>query len=144
LVNEAQVRHYTKWAILGINVGTPESDVQPTTYTGEIVKFKNWIATRLAWLDDNMVGRSVQVNSLTAHAICRIFPNPASEWLFAESDKEIKLIELVNISGISVFKQDNCNNYAVNINVSQLKAGVYLARVILKNGEVVTTRVVKK
>jgi len=54
LVEEAQKRHYDKWRILGINVGTPETDSQPATYDGEIVKFKEWITTRLAWLDANL------------------------------------------------------------------------------------------
>ena len=60
LVNEAQVRHYQRWPILGTNVGTPEVDAQPTTFDGEIAKFKNWISTRLAWLDANMPGRDIQ------------------------------------------------------------------------------------
>jgi len=34
LLNEAQSRHFKKWNTLGINTGTPESGVQPTTYSG--------------------------------------------------------------------------------------------------------------
>ncbi len=58
LLDDAQKRHYQKWQILGINVGTPEYGEQPETYSGEIVKFKNWINRRLNWLDENMVGES--------------------------------------------------------------------------------------
>jgi hypothetical protein len=59
LVSEAQVRHYQKWKILGVNVGTPEVDEQPKTFEGEITKFKNWITTRLKWLDANMPGEDI-------------------------------------------------------------------------------------
>ena len=47
LLNEAQERHYQKWKILGINVGTPEYGEQPVTFSGEIEKFKSWINRRL-------------------------------------------------------------------------------------------------
>ncbi len=43
LLSEAQDRHYQKWKILGINVGTPESGEQPSSYDGEIEKFKDKI-----------------------------------------------------------------------------------------------------
>jgi hypothetical protein len=62
LVSEAQVRHYQKWPILGINVGSPEIDEQPKTFEGEITKFKNWISTRMNWLDANMPGKDINTN----------------------------------------------------------------------------------
>jgi hypothetical protein len=45
-LNEAQKRHYTRWDILGENVGVPEVGYIPTTFNTEIGKFKNWIETR--------------------------------------------------------------------------------------------------
>jgi hypothetical protein len=83
LVNEAQVRHYQRWPILGTNVGAPEVDAQPTTFDGEITKFKNWISTRLTWLDANMPGRDTQVTSVHGagtmpeeFALSQNYPNP--------------------------------------------------------------------
>jgi hypothetical protein len=83
LVDEAQVRHYQRWPILGINVGTPEVDTQPTTFDGEITKFKNWISTRLTWLDANMPGRDTQVTGvqgmgtlLKDFVLFQNYPNP--------------------------------------------------------------------
>jgi hypothetical protein len=63
LVYEAQDRHYDRWPILGTNVGTPEVDEQPDTYDGEIVKFRNWVDTRLYWLDANMPGEYMVTNT---------------------------------------------------------------------------------
>ena len=72
LVSEAQVRHYEKWPILGKNVGTPEVDEQPKTFEGEITKFKNWISTRIKWLDVNMPGKDLlDVNTQDTN----MFPN---------------------------------------------------------------------
>ncbi len=83
LVNEAQVRHYQRWPILGIDVGTPEVDAQPTTFDGEITKFKNWISTRLTWLDANMPGKVSQGTGVQATAavpkdfvLSQNYPNP--------------------------------------------------------------------
>jgi hypothetical protein len=74
LLDDAQNRHYQKWQILGINVGTPEYGEQPETYSGEIVKFKNWINRRLNWLDENMVGDSAAFLTIdstkTSNFIC--------------------------------------------------------------------------
>lgn len=55
-LNQAQVRHFTRWNILGINVGTPENSPIPTTYAGEITRFKKFYKDRLLWLDNNLPG----------------------------------------------------------------------------------------
>ncbi len=60
LVYAAQQRHYVKWPILGQYTGTAEVEYPAAaTFEGETDKLKNWITTRLAWLDDNMPGRII-------------------------------------------------------------------------------------
>ena len=81
LVSEAQVRHFQKWPILGKNVGTPEVDEQPKTFEGEITKFKNWITTRLTWLDANMPGKDIVADTDTSEipVINASFEEPGTE-----------------------------------------------------------------
>ncbi len=55
-LNQAQARHYVRWPILGINVGTPENGPIPTTFAGEIERFKQFYRDRLLWLDANLPG----------------------------------------------------------------------------------------
>ncbi|MCZ2141787.1 MAG: CotH kinase family protein, partial [Bacteroidia bacterium] len=55
-LDQAQVRHFTRWPILGINVGTPENGPIPTTYAGEITRLKKFYKDRLLWLDNNLPG----------------------------------------------------------------------------------------
>ncbi|HMN32410.1 MAG TPA: CotH kinase family protein [Chitinophagaceae bacterium] len=55
-LNQAQARHFTRWPILGINVGTPENGPIPTTYAGEITRFKKFYKDRILWLDNNLPG----------------------------------------------------------------------------------------
>ncbi len=143
LLDEAQKRHYQKWQILGINVGTPEWGDQPLTYSGEIVKFKRWISTRLAWLDSHMLGNYSAYKD-GYRAICRVFPNPVNEFLYIESDTLISKIVVYNITGIPVIDKTGYNDYSVTLNVSHFSPGLYIARIYFSDGEIVTRRFVKK
>jgi len=143
LLDEAQVRHYQKWPILGINVGTGEFGEQPDTYSGEIIKFKSWINRRLTWLDENMVGEATS-NDENLPAMFRIFPNPANEILQIQSESIMKRIEILNILGNSVLDNSSLGEYETTLNVSQLKSGLYIVRIYLDSGEVLTRRIIKK
>lgn len=84
---EAQQRHYTKWPILGLNVGTPVVGPIPTTFQGEIDDFKNWIRLRLNWLDANMPGHCYGFTGLQGQAAPNapvVFPNPAQDVVYVE------------------------------------------------------------
>jgi hypothetical protein len=145
LLSEAQVRHFQKWKILGTNTGTPESGVQPSTYSGVITQFKEWIKTRLAWLDANMIGSATAVENIVSDGVkCRIFPNPVTNLLFVESNIEINSISLYNLSGITILGKNAICDFSFNADVSGLKPGIYIARIVFSNGEVATTRVVKR
>lgn len=144
LLNEAQVRHYQKWNILGINVGTPEPDFQPITYDGEIIKFKGWINTRLAWLDANMISTISSVEKEPGLKLkCRIFPNPVTDKIYFESDKEILSYSINNITGITVIEQNGLCEFSLTADVSGIKPGIYFVRIVFSNGESYTARVVK-
>jgi hypothetical protein len=145
LLDEAQARHYQKWRILGVNVGTPEPDFQPLTYEGEILKFKSWISTRLAWLDANIPGLEVSVKETAVNELrCRVFPNPADNFVYIESDNEIDHYAFVSISGNTVLEQTGLCSYSVQANLSGLKPGLYLLRISFSKGGSVITRVIKK
>lgn len=56
LVENAQVRHFQKWPVLGVAGFSPELQPDPLTYAEELTKLKNWISLRLQWLDENIPG----------------------------------------------------------------------------------------
>ncbi len=147
LVDDAQARHYERWPILGINVGTPEVDYQPDTYAGEIAKFKDWIQKRLTWLDANMPGelivssRDARTDNLT---VLRLFPNPASGLLFIESDQAIQKIEIYNAAGAPVIVNLTGGIYSSAIDVSRLAPGLYIAKITFDKNAMVTRRFVVK
>lgn len=70
----------------------------------------------------------------------KIFPNPASDFMFFMSGENIREIELFNAIGQIVYRAEvNHNNY--QLNVSNLKQGFYLVRLKSVNGDIFTTRI---
>ena len=144
LVNEAQVRHYIKWPILGIvSTGAPEVDPQPATYAAAVLQIKKWISTRLAWLDNNMPGRVLPVDTTQTiispsgtvlQDIFRVFPNPATDHIYLESDKLILRIEIFTTTG-QLLKAISTRTYSVPVDLSGLSKGIFYVRVLFDNGE---------
>jgi hypothetical protein len=143
LLNESQDRHFQKWKTLGINAGTPESGIQPLTFEGEIEKFKSWISIRLAWLDKNLAGYDTKGNEIVTGVSCRLFPNPVSDDLTIQANKEINTITIYNSSGTLMDKQTEIFNYLSIINVTHFSPGLYLVRIELSSREVVTIKMIK-
>jgi hypothetical protein len=115
------------------------------TYSGEIAKFKTWISTRLAWLDANMTGSVVSIEKNPDIQVrCRVFPNPVSDILFIESDKEISCISIFNITGILVKEKKDLCDFSITTNIAGLNPGIYFIRIVFSNGEIAVTRVVKR
>ena len=52
-LQDAQVRNFKKWNILGQYVW-PNPSPKPTSWQGEVQELKNWIGERLIWLDNNL------------------------------------------------------------------------------------------
>lgn len=145
LLDEAQNRHFQKWNILGFNTGTPESGIQPTTFKGVISQFKTWISTRLKWLDTNMIGSTMGVENITDNNLkCRVFPNPADNIIYFESDKEITDVTIYNITGIKVKELTGRCDLSIMADITGLKPGIYIVGIILTEGEPQVTRIVKR
>jgi len=143
LVNEAQVRHYTKWPILSNSVGAPEVDFRPTTYAGEVTKFKNWIQTRLTWLDGHMLGQSVTgVDQFETASNYRIFPNPASDVVFLESTSEIQSLEVFHSNGKQMLNESEISAFSTKLDVSGFSPGIYVVRLKTKGNQIVNSKLV--
>ena len=52
-LQDAQVRNFKKWNILGQYVWPNPSPI-PSSWQGEVQELKNWIGERLIWLDNNL------------------------------------------------------------------------------------------
>lgn len=142
MVSEAQVRHFEKFNTLGYNNGAPEIDVIPTTFAGEVHKLKNWIATRIDWLDANMVGERPSNVAYQKPAVIRVFPNPVQNILFVESDIAVRTIQITSLLGTKVLLLELGVQHN-GINLSHLAPGVYTVNLTLENGQTYTQKLVK-
>lgn len=142
LLDEAQERHFTRWDILGLNVGTPEYGDQPDSYAGEIVKFKSWITRRLTWLDANMVGKPNPGNGY--YTFYKVYPVPAGSQLNIESEKILSRMEIYSITGTRVKEVSDSGMHQATVDVSFLDPGLYILRIWFASGEVVSCKFVKK
>lgn len=153
LVNEAQVRHYQQWPILGIDVGTPEVDAQPTTFSGEMTKFKNWISTRLTWLDANMPGKDIPtsvpntVATPEEFALMQNYPNPFNPRttitysLSRGSTITLKVYDLMGreVAVLVNNEKKTAGTYEVSFDAANLSSGIYFYKL-----QTESTMVIKK
>jgi hypothetical protein len=146
ILNKPQTRHFARWNILGTNVGAPEVDKQPASFEGEIQKLKDWIHTRLTWLDENMPGTLIYTaaEEVDRENRFRLFPNPATDQFYCETMKEMEKIELYNLSGSLVKKKIAKRLFSETMDVSDLSEGLYLVKTTLQNGEVISGKIFVK
>lgn len=142
--NEAQVRHYSKWNILGIPAGDLEVDAQPTTYAGHVANLKIWIQTRLAWLDVHIPSEitSTPDDLLDPGFSYRLFPNPATDLIYIEASSEIQDIQVIQSSGKSVMHISGILGYQTQLNVSKLTSGIYMVLVKMDGKQQVSSKLV--
>ena len=142
ILNDAQERHFTRWPILGVNVGTPEIGIQPTTYSGEIIKFKNWISERLTWLDNNMPGNcpNVGLNELKKTYVVT-YPNPSLETLNIYSEAEIEEIVIYDNIGREIKNLRNLRINNITLDVKKLK-GFFTVEINLSNGQIIKKNII--
>jgi hypothetical protein len=144
-VNEAQARHYERWNILGQDVGAREHPPIPTTYAGEIDRLKEWIDKRLIWLDANMPGKYL-VSDISpgvipaGNILIRLFPNPATDDIYVESDRIIKQVSIFNTAGLIQKTVKFSNRFTYHLDISDLTEGLYLVKVTLEDNTVKTMR----
>ena len=142
ILNDAQGRHFTRWPILGVNVGTPEIGIQPTSYSGEIIKFKNWISERLTWLDNNMPANcpNVGLNELKKPYLVT-YPNPSLEILNIYSEAEIEEIIIYDNIGRAIKNLSSLKINNITLDVKKLK-GFFTVKIILSNGQIIKKNII--
>lgn len=144
-VKDAQVRHFEKWKILGVNVGAPEVDAQPKTYDGEVEKLRQWIKTRLNWLDKNMIGTCTSTSTLAEiekNNEIRIFPNPVSANLNISADQQIMGVRIFSITGNQVYSKNLQNERDPRIDVSGMNPGLYIVQITSPDGSTYAQKII--
>jgi subtilisin-like proprotein convertase family protein len=140
-LDNSQKRHFEKWGNLGQNTGALEVEMDPTTFAGQITKFKNWITLRLSWLDANIPGDlstcnlSIQDEEINESKVV-LYPNPAKEYFLIQMPDLVQNvavdITITDILGrtINQFYGHNSND---KISVINYIKGIYIVKVKYRN-----------
>ncbi len=126
-LQESQDRNFQQWPILGTYVWPNPSPI-PTTYAGEITKLKNWISTRLFWLDLNLPGTcsTTGLEAISNNDNIQVYPNPASDFITIKSEGDaIEEYLLYNINGQLIDKGLGNFSDELTIPLTNISSGFY-------------------
>lgn len=134
-VNEARQRHFQRWPVLGQYIW-PNPTPIPATYEGEISTLKNWIASRLQWMDANMpnIGACSDYQypgNVSDPIIVSIQPNPfqancnISVQAIANQSLELNIYDAVGRKMFSVRQDVTAGISSITIPSSHWGTGVY-------------------
>ncbi len=146
-LDEAQVRHFTTWPILG-SYTWPNPSPIPTDYPGEIAALKTWIFDRITWMDANMPGIcnvGINENTLNENNLT-LFPNPSNGSFnvnfYLPHSENLKLT-ITNILGNLVKNIDQKafhegeNTIEINFTTNELNNGMYFFNITSNTGTLV-------
>ncbi len=132
LVQNAQARHFQKWPILGVSGPAPEAGPFGATYVEDLEILKQWIAVRLAWLDDNIPGvcNGVSVGEATRE-LPRVFMPFGSDQLrfsgtWSNGPHELVLLDMAGRMVNSIPVQPGRGE----VSIGPLASGTYLYTVL--------------
>ncbi|MFN6037092.1 MAG: CotH kinase family protein, partial [Bacteroidota bacterium] len=133
-LNEAQVRNFIRWPILG-QVIYPAPSPAPLDFGGEIQLLKNWVNQRLAWLDANIPGQCITNTNLPFlnEKKSFLYPNPTDDKLKLDLNnwnKSIYWVRVIDFTGREyvsiVANSKNSVNGIFEIDCSGFNSGIYL------------------
>jgi len=133
LVQNAQVRHFDLWHVLGEASVAPEINNIGVTYAGELDSLKKWIVDRLNWLDSNMPGLCTitsNVNLSSDASIVKCYPNPMQSLFTLEVPRAYlgNQLSVYDYSGKLILR-DVIESDKKVINASDWKPGLYLINI---------------
>lgn len=140
VLDEAQQRNFQRWPILGTYVW-PNLQVFDT-YVEEVSYLKNWIHTRLLWMDTNMFGSCASYTHKDTDITPRVFSlaqnypnpfNPLTKIKFSLPRGDKVKIELYNTIGqrveILLNQPMKAGHHEIEFNAQNLSSGIYFYRI---------------
>ncbi len=126
-----QVRHYTRWPIMGTY--TWPNYYIGATYGDEVAYLKDWLHTRIRFMDSTLIDTSchapvivshVSVKDVAVASAVKIYPNPATAELHIDGDGSYNYATITNSVG-QVVIQHSLNKPTNTIDILGLSPGVY-------------------
>lgn len=144
-LDEAQVRNYNKWPVLGVYLW-PNNFIG-ATYAEEIQYLKYWTNDRANWMDLNMFGSCPDLAFDQAQTVSfSIYPNPSSGQIkivlpVAEENLQVEIFSQDGKKVHSIFGTDI---FELNVDVSDFANGIYTIRITNSRVNYQTVRFIKQ
>lgn len=149
LLTDASIRNFERWKI--INEWVWPNYYVGNSYWKEVNWMKDWLATRLQWLDLGMPGNCGEIPDPTqpTEFSFDIFPNPFNTKLKLQIQAETFLtykLQLFTVNGqmvknINLYVFEGSNSF--EINTSNLQNGMFIYRLIRGDSEVSVGKIIK-
>jgi len=91
-----------------------------------------------------MVGQATTSGGEIKPVIFRIFPNPASESLYVESEETISRVNIFSLTGNLIHSISDTGDYRVTVDVSNMPSGLYIISVTSSSGNIFSSKFLKK
>lgn len=148
---EGRARNFQKWPIIGVYVNW--NGFVGQTYQEDLNFFKNYIAQRAIWMDNNIPGNcSLAVEPIeSGPEYHRVWPNPCDDQfslgfsLFQEGEICVEIMDLagrVVQTELLGFKTGGA--HAVPVNAAQLSSGNYMYTVKIEGEVLYTGQLIKQ
>jgi len=148
-LGEAQKRNFSRWNIIGIPVW-PNSFIG-NTYEEEITFMKNWLAQRLNWMDQNMLG--APSNCLTATVTVsdleslEVFPNPFHhqiQFTLKNTQAASGQLSIFDATGKFLNQYQIQKTVPLTINTTSLSTGLYFYQLQVEGMDTVVGKIIKQ
>jgi len=152
-------RNYDVWPLIDKDLAWPAYEAY--TYDDEISIVKNWLTTRLEWIDENVdkiyyplkrIGNN-PLESIAGNLNLRVYPNPFESELSInlnlEKESNVR-IEIYNMTGQlqHQISRENASEYVDFVwndsKLSALKSGMYVAKVYVDGNPCQSIKIIKR
>lgn len=127
------------WSVFSLPINYQSADL-PDTAVVVFYGAKQAAAPTTLWLDDiEFVYNTTSIGEMTVPGIS-LYPNPVSELLSIESDRQIREITVFSLHGQLLTRISTSGP----VDLSEVKAGIYLVQVVDETGRMYTGRISKE
>ena len=131
---------FTDWSLYTIDLPAGNHTVEWSYCTAQSGSADGY----MCWIDDvTFPGNTMILNveSVTDDNDLAVYPNPASDVIYVKGE-DIQYVEIYNSLGLKVISKNVSD--LESISIADLANGMYFLRVLNKNGEDSTTKIVKR
>lgn len=131
---------------IDIPVSADVTNLTPNTEYTYYLEYVNTVGGFSSWVEGNEVTFntfSTSINNCSKLSEIKIFPNPATNVFYINSNIKIQRVEICNLLGKIIQSEDINQNSSCEINITGFTSGMYLVKVNAGNESLIRPLVVR-